>query len=279
MIEAMISFLVEEDSFFLRFWSKLNETQKLGFVKQNQIIQNKVKEQSSYLLDKHAFVHNYLKRYLVQIQTKDFEYSRVPEDWNKFTNNSKEKNEFYEFSLLELKNFLERFFPSEKIELYGGVKSQSSIMQKKTRNEKSSSPRFIEYLVLDLVRLRIVAKDLTMLRDLGIRIWQFYYDQVVECRNFYIWPKLGVVNSPYRAIHFNLELSPGRLVEIQVMTQTREMVSYLDYYLVFKNQKPENSNQFKDWISQHSLKANIYEYTKLLNEEKDKLVWIPFFTI
>jgi hypothetical protein len=200
------------------------------------------------------------RRYLSCIPQKDLEYGRRPQDWPEFVADHQAKSELYKIAYKDLWQFLKERIKDGSIRLYGGLKPETSLDANLGKLKHGTAARQRLRDTWDVVRFRVVTRDLSLLRDVGIDIWQAYLDEIVRCRNYYLQPKGDSNLDSYRALHFEIEIVPQRWIELQVLTEARDLVGYLDYSVSFKMLLPPVSDGHLRWLQDFSLKANIFDY-------------------
>jgi hypothetical protein len=172
--------------------------------------------------------------------------------------------------------FISRGRFSGQILVYGGIKSDASIDRKLGLEREGTDLQQSTTDLWDVVRFRVVTADLGTLLEVGLRFWETFFEKLMRCRNYYYRPKHGYEDDPYRAVHFELEPVPGRMIEIQLITRVREAMSMMDHSLYFKRTNPFLDQQHKDWLLQHTWKANILD-AQLLGEyswvPEDRILW------
>ena len=200
------------------------------------------------------------RRYLSCIPQKDLDYGRRPPDWPEFVADHQAKNDLFRISEDDLKRFFKERIKDGSVRLYGGLKPETSLDANLGKMKHGTSARQRLRDTWDVVRFRVVTRDLSLLRDVGIDLWQGYLDEIVRCRNYYLQPKGDSILDSYRALHFEIEIIPQRWIELQVLTEARDIVGYLDYSVSFKMLLPPLGNGHLRWLQDFSLKANVFDY-------------------
>jgi hypothetical protein len=143
--------------------------------------------------------------------------------------------------------------------LYGGIKPLESLDRK--LGERKTGPRARQNLrdTWDVVRFRIVTENVPVLRKVAMALWQYFIDDVVRCRNYFLQPLEESDRVAYRAVHFQLEIERQRWVEVQVLTEARDLAGHLDYAVLFKRLLPPLSSEHEKWLRQFGYKVNIFD--------------------
>lgn len=257
-LDKHVRLLLERDENFQWYWSALAAREQEGLLfLANEIDNCACREQN--IIAGHVQVSRELARYMVRIQEMAFDYSRIPRDWLDFVRSDSEKTHVFEHA----EGRLQRFVDSEKlrssVRLYGGVKPEASIVRRMVSPKTGDQFRKQLLDTWDIVRFRIVAADVLTARHVAMRIWEYFFDEVVRCRNYYYRPKDDDHQDPYRGLHFELELVERRIVEVQVLTKIRELVSLFDHAPIFKKSLQLPSADHQAWLFFFSRKANLLD--------------------
>ncbi|MCE9537666.1 MAG: hypothetical protein K8R85_00385 [Bacteroidetes bacterium] len=261
MIEECIKYLLKQDPFFFSQWTSLPETEKLELIQLHKRIEAVGSATLDQLPQLQEDAFKSTKRLFVSVQELEFLYSRIPQDWAQFAKDKEEKSMLFEKTKHIFDSFRHEFLPSN-VRLYGGIKSDSSIDDKLFIIKDGDAVQRNVLDLWDLVRFRLIAPDLNTLLKVGHSCWEIFFDKVLRCRNYYYRPKGGFYYDPYRAIHFQIEIVPKRMVELQLQTHVRESICWLDY-LIFKKNHKKLDKDIGDWIKLQSIKANIFEAAEL----------------
>jgi hypothetical protein len=265
MLQEFIGLLLQSDSNFQKYWGKCSEKLRNEFLVLGYQIESVGFSDSlgeNYVVD----VLRELSRYMVRIQDIPFDYKRIPPDWVDIVRDARAKEELYDYANKELLGFLASCCDNMRIKFYGGIKSEESLMRRLTRPKNQDQFRKVLLDTWDVVRFRIVVPDICVLRDIALSVWEGYFSRVLRCRNYYYHPKDHNRMDPYRAVHFEIEISEGRIIELQLMTYARELVCFLDHAPNFKRSVSVfNSIQLK-WLNNISLKSNIYDYNHTIKQ-------------
>jgi hypothetical protein len=257
-LNAHVRLLLASDGNFQWYWSALAQSEQQGLL----FLANEIDTCASleqYIIAGHVRASRELARYMVRIQETAFDYSRIPRDWLDFVRSDSEKAHVYEQVSHLLKRFVENEQLRSSLKLYGGVKPEASLVRRMMSPKTDDQFRKQLLDTWDIVRFRIVAIDVLTARHVAMRIWEYFFDEVVRCRNYYFRPKDDDHQDPYRGIHFELELMPGRIVEVQVLTKIRELVSLFDHAPIFKKSVQLPSPDHQAWLFLFSRKANLLE--------------------
>lgn len=262
-LQKHISFLLNRDPFFVAFWDGLGKEGQLVALERLSEIDLVARSRFPGLGKLHSNADDITRRFFVVVQEEEFQYTRIPRHWVEFVRDKPAKEGLFSNSLSELERFLRSYEFDREIRLYGGIKPDESIDRKYGIAKKRGGMQKINDL-WDVVRFRMVAESISDVRSIAVRLWMSYFENVVRCRNYYFRPKNGDGNDPYRAVHFELEIFPRKLIEIQVMTRSRELLCYLDYAPHFKGHTPFTSWRQRRWLTHFSQKANVYDCQKII---------------
>jgi hypothetical protein len=261
-LDEHISLLLGKDENFQLYWSTSSEDQQKEFLNLAKRIDSCACGEQNIVAG-HVRASRELARYMVRIQETAFDYSRIPGDWLDFVRSESEKTDIYQ----QAKTLLHTFIESEKLQstvtLYGGVKPEASIIRRMISPKTDDQFRQRLLDTWDIIRFRIVAPDLMTTRHVAMRVWERFFGEVVRCRNYYFRPKDDDHSDPYRGIHFELELIEERIVELQVLTMVRELVSILDHAPVFKKSVQLPSVDHQAWLFFFARKANLFDSQSL----------------
>jgi hypothetical protein len=265
-----IEYLLRVDQFFIHFWDRLDSAGRSAFFNLHRTVEAVSVDDWQSILDRHRAASERTKRFFLPIQEKDFAYPHVAPDWSAFVRNAKAKNSLYEYSLNMLQAFISRGGFQCLVVVYGGIKSDASIDRKLGFEREGTSLQQKTTDLWDVVRFRVVTTDLLTLREVGLRLWETFFEKLMRCRNYYYRPKHNYEDDPYRAVHFELEPVPGRMIEIQLISRVREAMSMMDHSLYFKRDNPFLSKEHEDWLLRHMWKANILDAYSL-----GEYTWVP----
>ena len=106
-----------------------------------------------------------------------------------------------------------------------------------------------------MIRLRVVAPSLTQTKMIaGHPRFREFNGETVRFRNYYRCPRAD--GDLYRAIHITVQVA-DRFVEMQLLTDAREVVCELDHAIAFKHRLGPLSPSHWCWLKRISLAANI----------------------
>ncbi|MEM7792109.1 MAG: hypothetical protein AAF546_11960 [Verrucomicrobiota bacterium] len=191
------------------------------------------------------------------VQEKTFEYLMIRKDWIDIVRSQALKQQLYNNGLKLISEFINR--TGRKARLLGGIKTDESIRRKiRQQGEEGNMARAVLDL-WDVVRFKIVLRDLPDVLFVAEEFWREFFDGVVRCRNYYYLPRNNDVNDPYRAVHFELADEDGSIIEVQVCSVSRDAVSLLDHPYSFKKILPYKNDEHECWLRTLSVKANLLE--------------------
>ena len=257
MLEHLIEILLSKDPYFSLYWTELGPIAQKYFWRLN--------DQISSISPLHASNRETAikssQRFLSAVPEREFQWSMCFSDkakWLNFAFNDKAKIEWLE----ETSSILEPFTQSQLqnrvcYRIYSNIKPTPSIRREIRDVDGNDDPeRIID--VWDVIRWRIVVPDYQTLRYICLRFWETYFEHIGYCRNFYFRPRVGSSNPPYRGIHFILCPHRDRLFEVQIQTEARDMMCFLDHSILFKKLFNIGPDLTK-WLFEQSWKVNIYE--------------------
>lgn len=213
------------------------------------------------LHDTHTNISKKLQRYFVCVQEKPFDLYATPRDaWDKMLEDNNYRQNLFDISTKKVNQIVHKMPLLEVDKYYGSLKSTSSLQKKINGTRYPDSETEVSLQIWDLIRYRIVTKNLSGLRNLSNLIWREEFDNVIRCRNYYYHPKIGDHSEPYRAIHFQIGLENLGSFELQVMSSNREVTSIFDQEFTFKNDTPFIDEGHLIWLNNFQLSSNIYDW-------------------
>ena len=81
----------------------------------------------------------------------------------------------------------------------------------------------------------------------------------LRLRNYYYRPRMNGGEDTYRAIHFELLDIRRRAVEVQIVSELREVISLVYHAFVFKRRFHFLSLEHEEWLQSSSLVANVLD--------------------
>ena len=258
MINQHISVLIHSDSFFNAYWEALTPDEREKRLDLTRKVESIWPGSEASARTEYKWASEKARRYFSCVPQKEFEYSRRPRDWMNFVAKGVEKERLYEFSLQEIKTFLSNSRGAGGCRVYGGVKPLASLDAGLEHPKVDSVHRRGLRDAWDAVRFRIVCSDMIVVRVVCVEMWQHYIDEIIGCRNYYVTAG-GAGSDLYRAVHFELEIVPGRWIEIQVLTEPRDWVGFLDHSFLFKKRLRFMSREHENWLVGFSLRANVMD--------------------
>lgn len=260
--KAHLDYLLEKDQDFINYWHGLNQVQKNEFLITLKNIESFGKGFTNKTIDQnHYKVFRDTKKSLLHIPNFDIYLSRIPSNWKYLIRNETEKKQLYFDSLTILSKFLTAKKLGRSTYLYGGIKSDMSLSKKIGINyHPTNGYNLLD--IWDVVRFRIVSEDLHVLLKVGISLWEEYTDKIIKCRNYYFIPKRSNPNYHYRGVHFELEILPNKIIEIQLITKYRDIVSHLDHSIKFKREINFFNDDHEVWLDNLLKLTNIYEFSQ-----------------
>lgn len=245
-LRSHLDFLLARDPNFRRLWSDSSTHERSRFVSTALAIENVCPD--NLAVERFGVAHDTLKRRLVTVQERQLLLTRIPRDWPQFILSDERRTSLYSVALRKFSTFVGRFKKKKVIRLYGGLKSLDSIDPQRFKSKQESEIQKAIEDTWDAVRFRIVVENVAVLRELSMRLWEVFFDDVIRCRNYYYQPKAGSLLHPYRAVHFQLAVREGYPVELQVMTLNSEVVSHLEHAVLFKRRIVTDIPPHLEWL-------------------------------
>lgn len=260
-LQKHIRFLLEKDKRFSALWQSMGYTKKKHIISLATVIENVSALEFKEIPNQHQYAADRLRRLLSCVPQLDMEYGKIPNDWSEFISNDSQKRIVYEKSITVLSRFLCENNFCGKTRIYGGIKPVSSLDRKLGEVKGGPRARKNRRDTWDAVRFRIVTKDVATLKDVAVAIWQYYLDDILRCRNYYMRNFSELNTEPYRAIHFEIEIERQRMVELQILTEARDLVGHFDHAPFFKRLVECPSEEHALWLKRLSFNANCYDET------------------
>jgi ppGpp synthetase/RelA/SpoT-type nucleotidyltranferase len=254
-----LNYVVQQDKVFQYYWGKLDSLQQDKLRQLGLAIDRLATPDWGDLSARHSAACERLRRYLSSVPEKDMDYSRRPKDWQEFIIDDALKQDLYRSSETALLEFLADYGTLGAARLYGGVKPLESLDRKLGERKTGTRARRNLRDTWDVVRFRIVTENVPVLRDIAMALWQYFIDDIVRSRNYYLQPLADSGREAYRAIHFELEIERQRWVEVQVMTEARDLTGHLDHAMLFKRLLLPLSAEHENWLRQFVYKVNIFD--------------------
>lgn len=253
-----ISLLLTRDDNFWKYWSQLTAEDQSSFLRIAKDIDN-CGDGEETIVAQHVRTSRLLTRFMIRVQDIPFDYSRLPDDWLDFVRDQEGKEKLLAQAASLLRGFLTSEHLQSNILMYGNIKPEESLIKRMVKPKGGDQFRRRLLDTWDIVRFRIVTPNLLLTRHVALRILEEQFDKIVRCRNYYFRPKDDDHSDPYRGIHFELETAPGRIVELQVLTRAREVVSFLDHAPSFKKSLQLPSAKHEAWLFFFARKANLFD--------------------
>jgi ppGpp synthetase/RelA/SpoT-type nucleotidyltranferase len=267
LLRAHLELLLAEDPNFARLWRESDENRRAQLVNTAITIERACAD--DLLAERFMIGHDKLKRYLVTVQERQFQYTRIPSDWPLFILHDERRQQLFETARQGLTRFLTDSGLARASRLYGGLKPLSSIDPKRFRAKQESEIQRELADTWDAVRFRIVVDDVSVLRKLSVSLWEVFFDEILRCRNYYFHPKGGSPQHPYRAVHFQLAAEDGYPFELQIMTHNSEVVSHLEHAVIFKRRISAPSERHMQWLEAMRYKVVTLDADRLPSRSTD----------
>ena len=260
MLESLIPILVEHDTYFESYWSKQTDVQKKTYTDFVNSIDLGEIPRDKTLLDLARMSMSIVQRKTYKIPERDHRHMVRRKGYSGFVGNPGSQQRIFLDYENAISQHLKKCGLEKSSRVYGNIKSQAKINQFVRKNNfKDAKYLDSTQMLWDIVRFRIVTADLLTLIEVCFSIWETHFSNIVRCRNYYFWPLFGLDESTYRAVHFNLSLFGSEPVEIQVMTEGRNKLCYLDYYFLYNRYTDVHHANYERWIKQVVMKYNFNE--------------------
>jgi hypothetical protein len=261
MLKRHLELVSQIDPYFALFLERMKSHARRKFYRRAEQIESVADNDPSLVLKLHREAHDRLKRVMVPIQERSFQHLKAPRNWPAVVKDEERKRELFAEAYKILHGFQRKSGTARGCSLYGNIKSLASMDQKQHRRLHADAVQRNELDTWDAVRFRIVSDDLKILLGTGLNFWEHFFDQILRCRNFFYLPKSE--DDPYRAIHFQVLIADWGMVEVQMLTRSREVVTQLDYAHAFKRVAPFESVEHEIWLKNFRRKGNILDYLTL----------------
>lgn len=266
MIDTHIQFLLNNDPVFLEYWSGKSQAEQGSSIDFATEIDG-VTTTPEGLDSRTLTAADRSRRFLSCVPQKDMDYSRRPIDWPEFVGDEASKKRQYQLSYDILLHFLAESKQAKHGRLYGSIKSIESLDDKFGEDKAGSAARKFFRDTWDVIRFRIVCVDLDSVRSLAVEVWQYFYSEVVKCRNYYMYPITSLQLDPYGAVHFEIEITEGRWIELQILTEARDLAGFLDYALVHKKLLTFIDDEHENWLRNFRRRVLVWDSNQIPSEQ------------
>lgn len=240
-------------------WRNLTPEQRRKFVRTQRSVERVSEFHGKRLVEEHLRAHDVLKRFFVTVQQKTFEYGYLDPSWLGFLGDAGAQEQLLWDATRALAGADISVHTPGIAHMYGNIKPRESLNRKLSALGSFYRSDERGFNVWDCVRLRIVADNVECAREVAIAIWQSFFDKIACCRNYWFAPKNCQIETPYRAIHFLIAITPGRVVEVQIVPLAREIASLLDHKLLFKASVSFADAAHEKWLRDFVYKVNIFD--------------------
>ncbi len=264
MIDQHIALLLRSDPIFKAYWTALKSEDQEERLRVTREVELQCGELEEPVTAGHEWASEKMRRYLSCVPEMDRDYARFPQAWLEFVRDEAAKVHLRGVIVEVFSRFLLNSSARGRTRLYGDVKP--STFPKKNFEDPEAGTTLLQLRsIWDAVRCRIVCSDLMTLRTVCIEIWQYFIEKIVRCRNYYT--RIGPRSILYKAVHFELEIESNRWIELQVVTELREWVGFLDHAFVYKKSLSFVDREHEEWLTSFSAKANIVDARKILDTD------------
>jgi hypothetical protein len=272
MIERHIAILLDRDPFFRQYWEELTppaRQQRLDVTRRLEEIHPDADEVAHA---EYAWSSEKMRRYLSCIPQRDPDFERRPKAWLDLIQEQETMHRVHDRARNELEAF-RAAAGAPATRLYGGLKPIASLDTSFEQPKPHWAARRNRRDAWDAVRFRIVCEDVIALRTTCMQMLQYFIDDVVKCRNYYT---AGIgINDLYRAVHFELAIERGCVVEVQILTELRDWIGFLDYSFTFKKKLHFLDQAHEEWLAALAARATIADARRL----RDAEVLMPEVTV
>ena len=267
MIERHIAVLLEHDPFFRQYWEALTAEARQHRLDATRMLEDIHPDDEEMAHAEYAWSSEKMRRYLSCVPQRDPDFERRPKQWLDLVDEPETMQRVHDRARSELEAFRAASgAPSTR--LYGGLKPIASLDASFEQPKPHWAARRNLRDAWDAVRFRLVCEDVIALRTSCMQILQYFIDDVVKSRNYYT---AGIgINDLYRAVHFELAIERGCVVEVQVLTELRDWIGFLDYSFTFKKRLHFLDHAHEEWLAALAARATIADARR--NRDADVLM-------
>jgi hypothetical protein len=252
--------LIDADPLFRDWWIELGDARRHKIEHILMGIDEQYLDRPSGLESKHEWCSLLLGILFRNIEQRELLGYEVPRGWQERIGSQEERDKSLSIAEHALMPILE-LSPVKLVDFYGDIK-------------RGAPHRIIgddKINLWDMVRFRAVVKDLFSLSAFSAFIIEMFGDNCVRVRNLYLAPPKSKPDRGYRGIHLLLVLDESELIELQVRSEIREYVSWLDHYVYKQAEKALFTDSEHLWLRTLSLKANLAECETFIRDAANTL--------
>ncbi|HYI41602.1 MAG TPA: hypothetical protein VE053_14930 [Allosphingosinicella sp.] len=202
----------------------------------------------------------HLQKLFVRVAERDHQNTQVRSDLGRLASNQAILEQKFAYFMNELSKFTATLHrPSV---LYGSVKELESLQDSAVRQYKTrgTGAKHLNTDYRDLVRFRLVCDSMHALLITCTQFWEFFFDNVISCKNYYFAPVANSKVRPYRGIHYLIIDRTGFPSEIQIISAVREAVGVLDHKLLYKSDTHGVPDDYVEYVTKSSMCSNLLDF-------------------
>lgn len=260
MIDRHLAILLDRDPFFVHYWEKLTPPARHQRLEDTRRLEEIHRDSDQAAQSEYAWSSEKMRRYLSCIPQRDPDFERRPKEWLDLIEQTAEMDRVRERALREMESF-RAAATGPPARLYGGLKPMESFDDSFERPKPHWASQRHRRDTWDAVRFRLVCEDAVALRSTCIQMLQYFIDDIVKCRNYYT---AGIgINDLYRAVHFELAIDHRCFFEVQVLTELRDWIGFLDYSFTFKKRLSFLDHAHEEWLTGLAARATIADARRI----------------
>ena len=278
MLEKLIPLLIDKDKYFRDFWDKKTIEEKEEFQLFIRNVDDLYPDDDGILQNLLNMSNDIGKRKFASLREK-----RTSEKFpslkriDTICRNRKMQKQFFLEAQTALNMFSQKSLHQIKYSIYGGIKPMESIFKKEFK-EKEFYQNDQMLNLWDIIRFRYVVDTYDDLITTANKIWIAFENVIVKARNYYYTAQNKDNSNIYKALHFILLFDKSDfIIEIQLYTKHREIISFFDYHYLYKYNLgiPKDLNK---WLKSISKKILINEAQYNLEDFSDNIYCEEEFT-
>ncbi len=273
MLEDHIDILLEQCIHFSAFFGGLSPEEVASFRERALAIEKSSRNKGERLMREHRAACVALRSAAVMVPSIAYKYASMPNDWRAYIKSEERKQKVFTKSKKTLVAWARSLPKSVHMtRVYGGLKPLASLDAKLGRTKTSGDAvdrRTFD--TRDVVRFRVVFSDPCSLVLGAVFFWRKFFEQILYCHNYYWDVKENGRKSPYKGVHFQTAVSAQYPVEIQFITDARDIAGFFDYPFSFKQLASLKDDVHRVWLDAFRMKANIRDLSLMIdrNERED----------
>lgn len=255
---AYICTLLDSDPLFADYWEGLGSRGQRRIQRQIRLIANTGPKDRNELRTEHRRVSRLLADWFTVVRPQTLLHGLLSPRWHELITDIDALTTLNRDGFRSLVGFCHAIGFRRSAALVGGVKP-SLIHPPRQDEGRVADPQICN--VLDAVRYRLIVPTVWHLQKAAIAVWTHLRMRVVKCRNFYLWPRNGEHDRTYRAVHFIVAIPgaiPGRVVELQLVSAARHIMSHLDHVVLYKR-RVDLGEEWEHWVTDLVRRSTLYD--------------------